>query len=83
VRVLHGTERREKETDSRYFQEASAPAAVTVYQTYDISSAHVHLQQTGLNCSRVISNDHMSLAINLANSLDASVGLMAIQCILQ
>jgi hypothetical protein len=35
VRVFYGTER-EKEKDSRYIQEASAPAAVTVYQTCNI-----------------------------------------------
>jgi hypothetical protein len=29
-------QRREKEKDSRYIQEASAPAAVTVYQTCNI-----------------------------------------------
>ena len=29
-------QRREKEKDSRYLQEASAPAAVTVYQTCNI-----------------------------------------------
>jgi hypothetical protein len=29
-------QRREKEKDLRYIQEASAPAAVTVYQTYNI-----------------------------------------------
>jgi hypothetical protein len=33
-------EGREKEKDPRYIQEASYPAAVTVYQ---ISPAHVHL----------------------------------------
>jgi len=33
-------ERREKEKDPRYIQEASYPAAVTVYQ---MSLAHVHL----------------------------------------
>jgi len=35
VRVFYGTEKRERE-DSRYIQEASAPAAVTVYQTCNI-----------------------------------------------
>jgi len=42
VHVFYGTEKREKEKDSRYIQEASAPAAVTVYQTYNMSPAHVH-----------------------------------------
>jgi hypothetical protein len=36
VRIFHGTEKREKKKDSRYIQEASAPAAVTVYQTCNI-----------------------------------------------
>jgi hypothetical protein len=36
VRVFYGTEKREKEKDSRYIQEASAPAALTVYQTCNI-----------------------------------------------
>jgi hypothetical protein len=37
VRVFYGTEKREgKEKDSRYIQEASAPAAMTVYQTCNI-----------------------------------------------
>jgi len=31
-------QRREQEKDSRYIQEASAPAAVTVYQTCNIMS---------------------------------------------
>jgi hypothetical protein len=42
VRVFYGTEKREKEKDSRYIQEASATAAVTVYQIYNMSPAHVH-----------------------------------------
>jgi hypothetical protein len=37
--IDYGTERREKEKDSRYIQEASAPAAVTVYQICNISLA--------------------------------------------
>ena len=32
VRVFYGAEKRGKEKNSRYIQEASAPAAVTVYQ---------------------------------------------------
>jgi hypothetical protein len=36
VRIFHGTEKREKKKDSRYIQEASAPAAVTVYKTSNI-----------------------------------------------
>jgi len=36
VRVFYGTEKREGEKDSRYIQEASTPAAVTVYQTCNI-----------------------------------------------
>jgi hypothetical protein len=36
VHVFYGTKKREKEKDSRYIQEASAPAAVTVYQTCNI-----------------------------------------------
>jgi len=36
VRVYSMVQRREKEKDSRYIQEASAPAAVTVYQTCNI-----------------------------------------------
>jgi hypothetical protein len=36
-------QRREKEKDSRYIQKASAHAAVTVYQTCNMSRAHVHL----------------------------------------
>jgi len=43
VCIDYGTERREKEKDSRYIQEASAPAAVTVYQICNISPAQVHL----------------------------------------
>jgi hypothetical protein len=43
VGVFYGIERREKEKDSGYIQEASAPAAVTVYQTCNMSPAHVHL----------------------------------------
>jgi hypothetical protein len=35
-------QRREKEKDLRYIQ-ALAPAAVTVYQIYNMSLAHVHL----------------------------------------
>jgi len=31
VRVFYGTEKREKEKNSRYIQEASAPATVTMY----------------------------------------------------
>jgi len=42
VRVFYGTEKREKEKDSRYIQEASAPVAVTVYQICNMSPAHVH-----------------------------------------
>jgi len=34
--VYSMVQRREKEKDSRYIQEASAPAAVTVYQTCNI-----------------------------------------------
>ena len=34
-------QRREKEKVSRYIQEASAPAAVTVYQICNMSPAHV------------------------------------------
>jgi hypothetical protein len=34
--VYSMVQRREKEKDLRYIQEASAPAAVTVYQTYNI-----------------------------------------------
>jgi len=40
--IFYGTEKREKEKDSRYIQEASAPAAVTVYQICNMSPAHVH-----------------------------------------
>ena len=47
VRVFHGTEKREKEKDSRYIQEASAPVAVTVYEFCNMSPAHVH-NVTGL-----------------------------------
>jgi len=36
VCVYSMVQRREKEKDSRYIQEASAPAAVTVYQTCNI-----------------------------------------------
>jgi hypothetical protein len=36
-------QRKEKERDSRYIQEASAPAAVTVYQICNISPAQVYL----------------------------------------
>ena len=36
VCVYSIVQRREKEKDSRYIQEASAPAAVTVYQTCNI-----------------------------------------------
>jgi len=44
VRVFYGTEKREgKEKDSRYMGETSAPAAVTVYQIYNISPAQVYL----------------------------------------
>jgi hypothetical protein len=43
VRVFYGTEKREKEKYSRYIQEASAPAAVTMYQICNISPAQVHL----------------------------------------
>jgi hypothetical protein len=35
-------QRREKEKDLRYIQ-ALAPAAVTVYQIYNMSLAHIHL----------------------------------------
>jgi hypothetical protein len=35
VRVFYGTKKRE-EKDSRYIQEASAPAAVTMYQICNI-----------------------------------------------
>ena len=42
VRIFYSTEKREKEKDSRYIQEASAPAAVTVYQICNMSPAHVH-----------------------------------------
>ena len=45
MRVFYGTEKREKEKDSRYIQEASAPAAVSVYQICNISPAQVHLKQ--------------------------------------
>jgi hypothetical protein len=44
VRVFYGTEKREgKEKDSRYMDETSAPAAVTVYQICNISPAQVYL----------------------------------------
>jgi len=44
VRVFYGTEKREeKEKDSRYMGETSAPAAVTVYQICSISPAQVYL----------------------------------------
>jgi hypothetical protein len=44
VRVFYGTEKREgKEKDSRYMDETSAPAAVTVYQICNISLAQVYL----------------------------------------
>jgi hypothetical protein len=36
-------QRREKEKDSRYIDETSTPAAVTVYQICDISPAQVYL----------------------------------------
>jgi len=40
VRVFYGIE---KEKDSRYMYETSAPAAVTVYQICNISPAQVYL----------------------------------------
>jgi hypothetical protein len=43
VRVFYGTEKREKEKDSRYIHEASASAAVTVYQICNTFPAQVHL----------------------------------------
>jgi hypothetical protein len=43
VHAFYGTEKREKEKNSRYIQEASVPAAVTVYQICNISPAQVHL----------------------------------------
>jgi len=45
VRVYSIVQRREKEKDSRYTDETSAPAAVTVYQICNISPAQVYLQQ--------------------------------------
>jgi len=36
VCVYSMVQRREKEKDTRYIQEASAPAAATVYQTYNV-----------------------------------------------
>jgi hypothetical protein len=41
-RSTYGTEKREGK-DSRYIQEASAPAAVTAYQICNMSLTHVHL----------------------------------------
>jgi hypothetical protein len=44
VRVFDGTEKREgKEKDSRYMNETSALAAVTVYEICNISPAQVYL----------------------------------------
>jgi len=41
VRGFYGTEKREGK-DSRYIQEASAPAAVTVYQTCNICNKNCY-----------------------------------------
>jgi hypothetical protein len=41
VRVFYGTEKREREKDSRYIDETSAPAAVTVYQICNISGTSI------------------------------------------
>ena len=43
VCVYSMVQRREKEKDSRYMNETSAPAAVTVYQICNISPAQVYL----------------------------------------
>jgi hypothetical protein len=43
VCVYSMVQRREKEKDSRYMDETSAPAAVTVYQICNISPAQVYL----------------------------------------
>jgi len=44
VCVYSMVQKREKEKDSRYMDETSAPAAVTVYQICNISPAQVYLQ---------------------------------------
>ena len=41
--VYSMVQRREMEKDSRYMDETSAPAAVTVYQICNISPAQVYL----------------------------------------
>ena len=43
VCVYSMVQRKEKEKDSRYMDETSAPAAVTVYQICNISPAQVYL----------------------------------------
>jgi len=43
VCVYSMVQRREKEKDSRYMDETSAPAAVTVYQICNISPTQVYL----------------------------------------
>ena len=55
-------QRRKKEIDSRYIQEASAPAAGAVYQICNISSAHVFLQHRVMTIVRVIIGDRVILA---------------------
>jgi len=50
VCVYSMVQRREKEKDSRYIQEASAPAAVTVYQTCNIMYICNRLVEVQADC---------------------------------
>jgi hypothetical protein len=60
--VYSMVQRREKEKDSRYIDETSTPAAVTVYQICDISPAQIYQQQSARNAERVLHNDLTCLA---------------------
>jgi len=68
--VYSMVQRKEKEKDLRYIQEASAPAAVTVYQTYNIMyTCNRHFVVTFCQKGEVLYNIFQTMGVlyNLAS----------------